>query len=200
MITQLHTKIGTINIPILFDCNGNLYLEYANQLHQLNVDLGNNPCFYSGNFKIIEDSENIPEFGIIMRSLHTTNCHDDLSIEDRGYIYDLQKKRDYFDEMCESFGYQNEENCFVFYQAPQYKINVRDREYGYVDALYDAYIYNDLEIPDLIFHSELKGETCTYRVCIYENGQFFFRSHGSNIENKYELCVDENNIIVKKCN
>lgn len=196
IITQLYTTIDDTKVPMYFDCNGNMYFEYAGRQHQLNVNVVNEPFFEPGYFNLLDDSDIVPNVGIIKKSLH--HEYNSLSVEDTGYKYVLDSHDDDFKEMYEDFGIIDENNSFVFYRAPNYDPAVREREYGNINALYDTYVYDgNEEMAELVFRTELSNEQCTYRVCVYTDGKFFFRSHGSQTEKSYELHLGDGFILVK---
>lgn len=191
-------KVCDQYVSIHIDTHGNLYFEINNNdkltsncqsfIYQLNIDRNNEPYLEIGDYNIINNQEQNPNFhvGTIIKSEKFVN--DKYFPEDNGHtLVNTTQNIDSDEEL-------NEDSIFTFYQKEN-NITINDRNFGDINALYDIFIYNDsCSESQLIFQSKLQNEICPYRVILYTSGKFFFRAIGCFIENKYKLEI-KNNII-----
>jgi hypothetical protein len=198
-------KVDEQNIPIHIDTHGNLYFEIKNTdiittdgvspVYQLNVDQNNEPYLDIGDYHIVDmsDKKNVYEHsklntGKIVKSEIFIN--DKYFPEDNGHALIYQNSSMYPDEDLDDDAY------FIFYQTDN-KIQVDDRNFGDINALYDVFIYDDSDKdaqPQLIFQSKLQNEISIYRAILYTSGKFFFRAIGCFIEKSYKLVIKNNTI------
>lgn len=180
-------KINGIDENIHVDSHGNFYVEHKNKLYQLNVDGNNEPYFDPGDYSIISD--NTPSKCDMVITKSDTFVNDRYFPEDNGHVY---KNIEYDDDQ-----YIVDEPLFVFYNKKTDKINVYDRDNGDINALYDIFIYDDVDTnvnSQLVFQSKLPNEICAYRANVYTSGKFFFRSIGCFVEHKYKIIIENDEV------
>lgn len=184
---MLTCNIDNITIKIYFDTHGNLYFNREGDIYQLCLDKNDEPelCKIICDEHIKYDIKEDTHFrGKIIKN--EKNIVDETMIEDSGHDLVLDGE---YDEMYDS-------DKYVFYGdiSDEEIIHIAD-EY---DANYDTYLYD----KDGILKLTVKICDCIgiYRVSIYENGSFYFRSLGNVIEKKYAIKISEDNMIFIKNN
>jgi hypothetical protein len=194
-------QIGEDRLSIHIDTYGNLYFEHNHKLFQLNVDKNNRPYFESGEYNIIEEGKRYRNFGKIIKLSKLNDSK--YFVEENEYSFirtndDIYAGEEYADDID-----RMNNPPFEFYKSDEYDIEIAEREFGQIDALYDIFIYEENNTKTnkeskLVFRSELPHEFCTYRVCIASHCKFYFRSHGMTTEHSYEIVIENDNIIVKE--
>lgn len=198
--TKLITHIDEHTVPIHIDTHGNLYLEYNNNLFQLNVDRNNEPLFETGDYSVVSDHSDIP----IVRGNITKSekfVSDKYFIEENGHTL-IKKEVNKSDEYTvDTFGDDNfTDSNFEFYEMGV-NVDIKERENGDINALYDTFIYDDSDTESyskLIFQTKIPNEICIYRTIIYTSGKFYFRPIGCVIEHKYKISIENDNIVCKR--
>lgn len=174
-------------INLCFDLFGNLYFDtnlikddkfFSNvlkhNLHQICVDGKNEPYVESGEYQIISNEKLNKSFDT-MRKIKIKDKYENSK---KTYYYENNKQNIneiMIDEkITKSFGQHN--IPFVFSSlADEYNINIEDRMFGDIAALYDTYIYkNNL----LCFNSNSFTNDSIYKFYIYEDGRFYIKIVG----------------------
>ena len=206
------THDDIIRIKIHIDVHGNLYFDHDGKIYQLNVDRNNEPYLDDGDYHIITDhyiDENKREntyIGKIVKSEVFVN--ERYFPEDNGNTLVGNNTPD-DDEL-----YKEPEFTFYKFNELDERFRMDDRENGEINALYDTFIYeknDDIEKKShLIFRTKMQDETSIYRVNVYilnssemknekhSASEFYFRTIGCFIENKYELIYDGDKILCAK--
>jgi hypothetical protein len=172
-----------ITIPIHIDIGGNVYFEYDNVLHQLNIDHNNAPYFIRDRFPEIPVNPCTPSC-IGKLQLDSTFVQNYYYPEDGGHtcIGDHEYEQDQYDEIYFAF-FENG----LHFDIKNRCLESNDVDYTTSEAAYDTLIYDSKN--SLVFRTKLVGDVCVYRVSLYLDGKITVRIMCDRIINTYQLVI-----------
>lgn len=205
-------NFNLIHPKIIFDNNGNLYLNFENIPNlnlefnecQLEIDKNNKPYFDFFNYENINKVNT--NFGQIKKlsTKETKNQQQDIEYDiptsEIPLSHYFEKQGLFFKDEIKTYDdFSEEYEEFHFLESTKFNIPIYEKKNGYYNAVYDTFIKINNETE---FYSRLVGAPPLYVITLEktdkdEPDRFIFRKIGSDISTIYTLTLFQNKIIFK---
>lgn len=191
---DIHIDGKTIGVHL--DPNGNLYFSTCGGAVQVCVDRNDELILDDSFHEIIHDDEDTAP--VLRGKIEDSgDLNDDKHyIEENGHTFIRYTGDDI--ELYDDDGIDEVEQYFVIYDK-NIDSDVVPRKNGDILALYDTFIYDDIDKkPELIISSKINTENSIYRIVVFTSGKIYLRAMGESLEIQYKLVIENDKLILNK--